>query len=56
MPRDPYKFYPHDYLLQRTLLPLIPAWVKPNQLTFLRLLSVPFVVWFFLFKPHSIFL
>lgn len=39
------KLYPHDYLLKYTLIPLFPAWVRPNHLTILRMLVTPFVVW-----------
>lgn len=43
--RDPSKPYPTDYLLKYTILPLIPAWVKPNQVTVFRFLATPLVVW-----------
>lgn len=39
------KLYPHDYLLKYTLIPLFPAWVRPNHLTILRMFMTPFVVW-----------
>lgn len=45
MARDPYKLYPHDYLLRATVLPLIPSFVLPNHLTILRLLLIPIVVY-----------
>lgn len=37
--------YRHDRLIGRLFLPLIPDTVRPNQITVLRLLSTPFVVW-----------
>lgn len=38
--------YPHDKLIGRVFLPLIPETVRPNQITILRLLLTPLVVWF----------
>lgn len=35
-----------DRILARTLLPFIPTWVRPNWLTALRFIAVPFVVTF----------
>lgn len=34
-----------DRVLARTILPLIPRWVKPNHLTVIRLALTPWVVW-----------
>jgi CDP-diacylglycerol--glycerol-3-phosphate 3-phosphatidyltransferase len=39
--------YPTDYLLNKTILPLIPYWLKPNHLTIFRFLATPFVFWLF---------
>ena len=39
------KIYPHDRLMAATVLKLIPAWVTPNQITILRMLLTPAVVW-----------
>lgn len=44
--RDPRKPYPTDYLLKYTVLPLIPRAVTPNQVTVLRIVLTPVVVWF----------
>lgn len=43
--RDPSIPFPHDRLLEMTLLRLIPHWVLPNHVTILRFLATPFVVW-----------
>jgi len=32
---------PHDRLLQHTLIPLVPAWVKPNHITVARIFLIP---------------
>lgn len=45
MARDPYKLFPHDYLLRATMLRVVPDFVKPNHLTMARLLLTPFVVY-----------
>ena len=34
---------PHDHLVARVVLRFLPAWVTPNQVTFLRVLLTPFV-------------
>lgn len=39
------KIYPHDRLLAATFLKLIPAKVTPNQITILRILLTPVVLW-----------
>ena len=44
--RDPKKPYPMDYVLKYTILPLIPQRVTPNQVTVLRMILTPLVVWF----------
>ncbi len=36
---------PHDRLLQATLIPLIPAWVKPNYITLGRIFLIPMVLY-----------
>lgn len=35
---------PHDRLLQHTLIPLVPAWVKPNHVTVARIFLIPAVL------------
>lgn len=37
-----------DRILARTILPYIPIWIRPNYLTTLRVLAVPFVISFVL--------
>lgn len=44
--RDPYKLYPHDYVLKYFMLPLIPRFVTPNMITWLRFILTPIVIWF----------
>lgn len=44
MARNPYKLYPHDYVLRAIALPFIPRFVMPNHLTVLRLLMTPVVI------------
>ena len=41
--RDPYKYYPQDYILQY-VIPLIPSQITPNQITTLRFILTPFVL------------
>ncbi len=43
--RNPNKLYPHDHVMKWTVIPLIPKWITPNQVTILRFLLTPFVVW-----------
>jgi CDP-diacylglycerol--glycerol-3-phosphate 3-phosphatidyltransferase len=44
--RDPSKWYPHDYLMRYTFIPLLPACVTPNMMTGLRFFLIPFVLYF----------
>ena len=44
MTNESVKLYPHDYLLAWILVPLTPKFVKPNHLTVLRILLIPFVL------------
>lgn len=41
----PARTYPHDRLLARTILKLVPAGVTPNQITIFRILCIPAVLW-----------
>lgn len=43
------KLYITDKILSRTILPLIPRWVKPNHVTIARFFTTP-IVWWFLWK------
>lgn len=45
MARNPYKYYPHDYLLKATVLPFIPHVVQPNHITALRMALTPLVLY-----------
>jgi len=45
MTNDTIVLYRHDRFLAKTILPLIPKWVKPNHLTVLRFISIPFVAY-----------
>ncbi len=40
------KLLAHDRFLAKTLIPLLPAWLKPNHITVGRLFLTPFVVYF----------
>jgi CDP-diacylglycerol--glycerol-3-phosphate 3-phosphatidyltransferase len=42
--RDPHKLFPHDYLLQYTIIPLIPSFVTPNMVTMFRFVMTPVVL------------
>ena len=44
--RDPYKLFPHDYIMRYTVVPLIPKWITPNVVTVFRILLIPVVMWF----------
>lgn len=46
MTNDNIKLFPHDHLLKKTVLFLIPKWIRPNHFTVLRLLLTPFVLYF----------
>jgi CDP-diacylglycerol--glycerol-3-phosphate 3-phosphatidyltransferase len=43
-----------DQILAKTLLPIIPKWVTPNQITLLRIASIPFVGYFFWTEKYTI--
>lgn len=45
MTNDTIVLYSHDRILAKTVLPLIPKWVKPNHLTVVRFISIPFVAY-----------
>ena len=36
--------YPHDKILAKILLPIIPLWVTPNSVTIVRFILTPFVI------------
>lgn len=45
MGRDPYKLYPHDYVLRAIVLPLVPTIVTPNHITVVRMILTPIVLY-----------
>lgn len=47
----PAKIYPHDRLMGRTVLRLIPGGVTPNQITIFRICLTPVVLWL-LWRNH----
>ncbi len=54
VPRDPHKLYPHDRLLGATVIRLIPAFVTPNALTWLRFVLTPFVLYFLYLGNYAV--
>ncbi len=46
MARDPSLLYPHDRILAKTVLPLIPRVVTPNHVTIFRYGTIPFIIYF----------
>lgn len=36
--------FPHDRLLDKTILRLIPHWITPNHITTVRIIGIPFVI------------
>ena len=43
-----------DKILAKTILPLIPQYITPNMISWLRFLSVPFVGYFFWVADYSV--
>jgi CDP-diacylglycerol--glycerol-3-phosphate 3-phosphatidyltransferase len=43
-----------DKILAKTLLPIIPRWVTPNYVSWMRLCSVPFVGYFLLTQNYAV--
>ena len=48
------KTYPHDRFLAATLLKLVPKETTPNQITILRMLLTPVVLWFLYMKKYEL--
>lgn len=44
MTNENVRLYPHDKVLAKTVIRLIPGFVRPNHFTVLRLLMTPFVL------------
>lgn len=53
-PRDPYKLYPHDKIVARVILPLIPKALRPNHFTGFRLAVIPIVIYLILTENYII--
>ena len=47
------EIHPHDQLMQRTVLRLLPRWVTPNQITLLRIILTPIVFAFVVFGDYT---
>lgn len=41
MTNETVVLYPHDHVIAKIFLPLIPRWIRPNHLTVLRFMMVP---------------
>lgn len=48
------KLYPHDRIMQAVVLPFIPQVVTPNQVTILRFLLTPLVLWLLFVENYVI--
>ncbi len=48
------KIQPHDRLMQYTVLPLIPQWLKPNHVTGFRIAITPLVLWLIAIEEYRI--
>ena len=42
-----------DRILAKTILRLIPQWVRPNHVTVFRMLATPFVLWFIVAQQYA---
>ncbi len=51
--RDPHKLYPHDRLMAKTIIRLVPSFVTPNTITWLRFLMIPIVLYLLLVKDYA---
>ena len=54
MTNDNVKIFPHDKILAKTLLKLIPQEVYPNHLTVLRVLMTPVILYFLWYEKWSV--
>lgn len=48
------EIHPHDHLMARTVLKLIPKNITPNQITMIRILTTPVVFLFIMFGQYLI--
>lgn len=46
MTNETVHLYFQDRILAKTLIPFVPKWLKPNHLTVVRFISVPFVAYY----------
>lgn len=44
MTNETIRFYPHDYILRYTIIPLIPRLIRPNHITVFRMIATPLVL------------
>lgn len=44
MTNENIRLFPHDRLLAKTVIPLIPSFVSPNQITVLRFFLIPLIL------------
>ena len=54
MTNETVQLYFQDRVLAKTLIPLIPNWIKPNHLTVLRFFLIPFVIYDMYFEAWPI--
>ncbi|MCC7522758.1 CDP-alcohol phosphatidyltransferase family protein [Candidatus Uhrbacteria bacterium] len=54
MTNENIKYFPHDRLMEWTVLRFVPSFVRPNHFTILRMIMIPFVLYFFLMKQWDI--
>lgn len=52
--RDPSKLYPHDTFMRYTFVPLVPKFVTPNMITVLRMMLIPFILYFLFLNNYNI--
>lgn len=50
----PHKLTITDRILAKILLPLIPLWISPNYISWMRLVSVPFIGYFLWTEQYAI--
>lgn len=45
--------FPHDSFMERTILRCIPTWITPNQVTTVRIIGIPFVIWLIMIHAYA---
>lgn len=45
--------FPHDSFMARTVLRVLPDWVTPNEVTTIRIIGTPFVMWLILSQAYE---